>query len=373
MRTRTREVQIFNMSLIDILCGALGAFCFMMLVLLPYYKPANEDLRKQEANTQDLLKQLEKLKDAAKDSALAQDMTEMIRRLEEQLRQMQGLLNQLTAENDTLKKENQSLADKNESLTEENLKQALTLNSRRPFVTLVSAASQQRLELYLQKEDVIGGLKSNPPFDPTLPLQRPFSEGDVKAYSPGSAAWMVRDIAPNARYKVYVKLVNVDAAARFFIPVEGIVVGESQRWHIQLPRVTLVAPRFWSLMGTLTGQDDGTFSFKAATQEERDAEWAKLSKTTPPPAQPSATATMSKEEQRAYWEKMDKERQKGEQQRRQWEQQHPPTASPAGASSSAAPIGPGGMMPQDRAFIEKLRQQQQQRHPSATASPTTSP
>jgi hypothetical protein len=39
MRTRTREVQIFNMSLIDILCGALGAFCFMMLVLLPYYKP----------------------------------------------------------------------------------------------------------------------------------------------------------------------------------------------------------------------------------------------------------------------------------------------------------------------------------------------
>ena len=36
MRARPREVNIFNMSLLDILCGALGAFCFMMLVALPY-------------------------------------------------------------------------------------------------------------------------------------------------------------------------------------------------------------------------------------------------------------------------------------------------------------------------------------------------
>jgi type II secretory pathway pseudopilin PulG len=35
MRRRNREVNIFNMSLLDILCGALGAFCFMMLSLFP--------------------------------------------------------------------------------------------------------------------------------------------------------------------------------------------------------------------------------------------------------------------------------------------------------------------------------------------------
>src|SRR6186713_3116929 len=39
MKARNREINIFNMSLLDILCGALGAFCFMMLVLFPYYKP----------------------------------------------------------------------------------------------------------------------------------------------------------------------------------------------------------------------------------------------------------------------------------------------------------------------------------------------
>ena len=35
MKRRNREVNIFNMSLLDILCGALGAFCFMMLALFP--------------------------------------------------------------------------------------------------------------------------------------------------------------------------------------------------------------------------------------------------------------------------------------------------------------------------------------------------
>lgn len=37
MKKQNREVNIFNMSLLDILCGALGAFCFMMLALFPSY------------------------------------------------------------------------------------------------------------------------------------------------------------------------------------------------------------------------------------------------------------------------------------------------------------------------------------------------
>src|SRR5437660_7233447 len=43
MKQRSREINIFNMSLLDILCGALGTFCFMMIVLFPYYstKPKN--------------------------------------------------------------------------------------------------------------------------------------------------------------------------------------------------------------------------------------------------------------------------------------------------------------------------------------------
>ncbi|HKV53285.1 MAG TPA: hypothetical protein VJN94_01470 [Candidatus Binataceae bacterium] len=36
MKRANREISIFSMSLVDILTGALGAFCFMMLALMPY-------------------------------------------------------------------------------------------------------------------------------------------------------------------------------------------------------------------------------------------------------------------------------------------------------------------------------------------------
>jgi hypothetical protein len=53
-RRRNREVNIFNMSLLDILCGALGAFCFMMLSLFPDHAKVKElqaRLQAAEKNT----------------------------------------------------------------------------------------------------------------------------------------------------------------------------------------------------------------------------------------------------------------------------------------------------------------------------------
>jgi hypothetical protein len=47
MKSRNREVNIFNMSLLDILCGTLGAFCFLMLALLPDH--IKEQLQEQIA------------------------------------------------------------------------------------------------------------------------------------------------------------------------------------------------------------------------------------------------------------------------------------------------------------------------------------
>lgn len=41
MKPRNREVSIFNMSVLDLLTGALGAFCFLTLALFPYYYKAH--------------------------------------------------------------------------------------------------------------------------------------------------------------------------------------------------------------------------------------------------------------------------------------------------------------------------------------------
>ncbi len=37
MKPRKRDMEIFNMSVLDLLTGALGAFCFLTLSLFPYY------------------------------------------------------------------------------------------------------------------------------------------------------------------------------------------------------------------------------------------------------------------------------------------------------------------------------------------------
>lgn len=37
MKARNREVNIFNMSVLDLLTGAMGAFCFLTLALFPSY------------------------------------------------------------------------------------------------------------------------------------------------------------------------------------------------------------------------------------------------------------------------------------------------------------------------------------------------
>ena len=344
MRTRTREVQIFNMSLIDILCGALGAFCFMMLVLLPYCKPPGKaaDLQKEQNKTQDLLKELEKLRDAAKDSALAQQMAEVARQLESQIKQMQGEVNQLTAQNERLKTENQDL-------TSGNQKQSSQLKMRHPFLAVAASYPPQDVDVYLDSDGMTEEKKANPPFDPTKPHQPNFFAGDTSAWWPdhGVTVWMTQDAPAGVHYKLYVKIPQAsDLLTAFTAPPATTVksMAISDTWRSDLPDVTLSAARFWTLVGTFTVKPDGKLEFKEATQAERDAEWTKLSKTTPPPvvkptatgapimpfsspaAQPSASPA-STQAQRALQEKI--ERARGAlQQQQQSTPRAAPTASP---------------------------------------------
>ncbi len=64
MRVRNREVNIFSMSLLDILCGAMAAFAFLMLALFPYYRPQSDPVpRRIDPKTlDDALKQLEDMR-----------------------------------------------------------------------------------------------------------------------------------------------------------------------------------------------------------------------------------------------------------------------------------------------------------------------
>src|SRR5256885_893143 len=88
MRARPREVNIFNMSLLDILCGALGAFCFMMLVALPYYIVGTPDRARSQQRTEELLKDLDKLRERMSDPAQAEELRRLIEEMTAQIKQI---------------------------------------------------------------------------------------------------------------------------------------------------------------------------------------------------------------------------------------------------------------------------------------------
>jgi len=72
MKSRNREINIFNMSLLDILCGALGTFCFLMLTLLPYYSGGGRGNEQQQLT--EVLQEIERLKSEGKGNASTGDI-----------------------------------------------------------------------------------------------------------------------------------------------------------------------------------------------------------------------------------------------------------------------------------------------------------
>ncbi len=101
MRASRREVSIFNMSLLDILCGALGAFCFLTLTLFPYYGKKEQDsgarLAEADHRVAEAKKKLAALT-AQPDSPEAQSARqaqEKVRSLQAALADTQSIENQL--------------------------------------------------------------------------------------------------------------------------------------------------------------------------------------------------------------------------------------------------------------------------------------
>lgn len=57
MRRRTREIQIFNLSMLDVISGALGAFLFLVAILLPFYQ---KDLAVEIQQLQNTVRELQR-------------------------------------------------------------------------------------------------------------------------------------------------------------------------------------------------------------------------------------------------------------------------------------------------------------------------
>jgi regulator of replication initiation timing len=285
MRARRREINIFNMSLLDILCGALGAFCFMMLVALPYYKPGagtNTQSRENQQKNDELMREIEKLKDQLGNPNAAEDLAELLRKLQAQIQSLQGQVNQLTSENQKLTADNKDLDRR--------------LRFKKPFLVVLSAGEMnQDLDLYV-RDDLKTEKYENPPFDPTIAHHSVYWPGDLNAYVPGHglSVWVTTDSPANIHYKIYAKL-SSEPPARKATGVSGALIADT--YNFALPVTQLTPERFWTLVGTLTADNDAKLAFKEATEAERDAEWKAIAKTAPPPLTSASPAANSQQEQ----------------------------------------------------------------------------
>lgn len=346
MKARNREINIFNMSLLDILCGALGAFCFMMLSLLPYYRTPGDDIRINEEQKK-LLESVQDIKDLAerlKNAKNIEDLSELVKQLQEkilelenEIKQLQGQVNSLLAERDELKKriqslenekqqllaQNQQLQEQNQQLTTRNqqlesqnqqlMAEKQTLEDENkdlksdlarsiPWVIgMASADSRQRIGCVLH-EVKLGAKKSGqrqPPFNPAENIHPAYWPGDISLPFGGGAALFVSSLrSVGSEVKLYAYLLNVESQ-RAQTTVDGWATGDGLP-SIRVPPLPLSPARPWALAGTFftnVAGDNIVIKFIEATPEERDKEWLALTgKPAPKSEGPGAPMPFSRAE-----------------------------------------------------------------------------
>lgn len=74
MKPHNREINIFNLSMLDVISGAMGAFLIIMVILLPYYKKETIDYDrelKQARESEDIARRVAQTAESAQRSAEA--------------------------------------------------------------------------------------------------------------------------------------------------------------------------------------------------------------------------------------------------------------------------------------------------------------
>lgn len=95
MKRRNRDINIFNLSMLDVISGAMGAFLIIMVILLPYYKKESIDYQKelqQSRTAENLARQETQTARAAQREAQTrqQDAEESLRATEKSMRAAQA-------------------------------------------------------------------------------------------------------------------------------------------------------------------------------------------------------------------------------------------------------------------------------------------
>jgi hypothetical protein len=197
VRARSQEINIFNMSLLDVLCGALGAFCFMLLTLFPYYSKAHMNEPAQTADSaalkaeydralRELQEAQQRIRQLEEESAKAGNAAAIQQELDQARQKLQGAQKQLEQASKSIEK----------------------LDQRFPVAVNIMWLTRDDFDIYLWRP------ASKPQPMPVLEHKNnAWIRGDVRTdwiSGPGFEAWQMRDLIRNQPAKLYFVLFSVN-------------------------------------------------------------------------------------------------------------------------------------------------------------------
>ncbi|MCX6609830.1 MAG: hypothetical protein NTW74_03140 [Acidobacteria bacterium] len=248
MKARNREINIFNMSLLDILCGALGVFCFMTLVLFPYWRPTGANAEDLEKNKLAIEQEMKELKKKLSESVDGKRVLQQVEQLEQRLQQQQGDLNKAQQE---LK-----AADK---VIEK-------LEMRNPVAVSMKWNGPQDIDLFLEPANYGGANgQRSPRMDVNKKQGTSFQGECLSDYSGGPATeiWLQRDTVVNGEVKVYYKYFSSNGNAGP-VNVGGYFLSDDKL--TLLPNATIEKEHSAAWVGTLITDKNHKMTFEAAPE-----------------------------------------------------------------------------------------------------------
>jgi gas vesicle protein len=262
MKSRNREINIFNVSLIDILCGAMGAFCFMVLVLLPFWKATGPDAEAATRSVKDMEQQIRELREQLAKTGSAADASQMLDQLQKKLQGLQGQLNQALAKVQEREQEvsalNAKVKRKDELIDD--------LGDRNPITVEAEWFSPKHdVDLYIWPSyQSRKGTKPDPP-DPTK-HQSTFFSTEISTQcteGPCSEVYMLRDNQPGGELRVYYKYIASNGVPGP-VTVSGFYLYDGS--FFRLPRATIQQEKSMVHVGTIRFDADYRAQFQPAPE-----------------------------------------------------------------------------------------------------------
>ena len=259
MNKRNREINVFNLSMLDVICGAMGSFLIIMMLLFIFYSPTEALKRCMRENTR-LQGELDEchgqLHDCQQENARLEgelsDCQEQNNSLRGQLNDCQtensrlrGQLGPCEQERDRLERENAVLQQENSRLRE--------LLEKTYLIMVINWYTRDDVDLH-----VIDPVGHEFYFDQKTFSGVPGELTEDITVGPGVEMWELPDNAPAGQYKIYYNwYAKKDTTAP---TVKGRLIYRDGRHIFREIQLTEVGNKL--LVATVTVAADGSVSVR---------------------------------------------------------------------------------------------------------------